>query len=196
VATAALQRQTRTIPIVFANLSDPVASGIVERLARTDPMRVLVGDGVSTLGIDLDVAAWIVIDGPTGLLIDALGPTATGGTNFWPSSYSRRTGYLYIPAAEGCGQVSVDTSAHIKGSFGGGAGGGSERITSSFTILDPGSGEIKKRVELPYPNSSGVLSTAGGIVVTALLDGSIIAFDDQTQHGPDAIAMYCLPFTA
>jgi alcohol dehydrogenase (cytochrome c) len=107
-------------------------------------------------------------------------PSVTGGSNFWPSAYSGKTGYLYIPAAEGCGQVTVDTSAHIKGRFGGGTGGGDERITSSFTILDPGSGEIRKRVELPYPNSSGVLATAGGIVVTALLDGSIIAFDDQT----------------
>lgn len=107
-------------------------------------------------------------------------PSVTGGTNFWPSSYSPKTGYLYILAAEGCGPVSVDTTAHIKGRFGGGAGGGSERITSSFTILDPGSGDIRRRVELPYPNASGVLSTAGGIVVTALLDGSIIAFDDQT----------------
>src|SRR6516162_1406258 len=33
-ATVALQRETRTIPIVFANVSDPVASGIVERLDR------------------------------------------------------------------------------------------------------------------------------------------------------------------
>src|SRR5262249_43936726 len=47
-------------------------------------------------------------------------PSVTGGTNFWPSSYSRNTGYLYIPAAEGCGQVSVDVSAHVKGRFGGG----------------------------------------------------------------------------
>jgi putative ABC transport system substrate-binding protein len=31
-ATVALQRETRTIPIVFANVSDPVASGIVPRL--------------------------------------------------------------------------------------------------------------------------------------------------------------------
>jgi putative ABC transport system substrate-binding protein len=31
-ATAALQRETRTIPIVFANVADPVASGIVARL--------------------------------------------------------------------------------------------------------------------------------------------------------------------
>ena len=33
-ATAALQRETRTIPIVFAGASDPVASGIVARLDR------------------------------------------------------------------------------------------------------------------------------------------------------------------
>jgi putative ABC transport system substrate-binding protein len=33
-ATAALQRETRTIPVVFANLNDPVASGIVARLDR------------------------------------------------------------------------------------------------------------------------------------------------------------------
>jgi putative ABC transport system substrate-binding protein len=31
-ATTAVQRETRTIPIVFANLIDPVASGIVARL--------------------------------------------------------------------------------------------------------------------------------------------------------------------
>jgi putative tryptophan/tyrosine transport system substrate-binding protein len=33
-ATVALQRETRTIPIVFANVVDPVASGIVPRLDR------------------------------------------------------------------------------------------------------------------------------------------------------------------
>jgi putative ABC transport system substrate-binding protein len=32
--TAAVQRETRTIPIVFASLGDPVASGIVARLGR------------------------------------------------------------------------------------------------------------------------------------------------------------------
>jgi putative ABC transport system substrate-binding protein len=34
VAAVALQRETRTIPIVFANLTDPVASDIVPRLNR------------------------------------------------------------------------------------------------------------------------------------------------------------------
>ena len=33
-ATVALQQQTRTIPIVFAGVADPVASGIVPRLNR------------------------------------------------------------------------------------------------------------------------------------------------------------------
>jgi putative ABC transport system substrate-binding protein len=33
-ATAAVQRETRTIPIVFTNVTDPVASGIVPRLDR------------------------------------------------------------------------------------------------------------------------------------------------------------------
>jgi putative tryptophan/tyrosine transport system substrate-binding protein len=33
-ATLALQRETRTIPVVFAGVSDPVASGIVSRLDR------------------------------------------------------------------------------------------------------------------------------------------------------------------
>jgi putative ABC transport system substrate-binding protein len=33
-ATVALQRETRTIPIVFANVSDPVATGIVPQLNR------------------------------------------------------------------------------------------------------------------------------------------------------------------
>ena len=34
LATAALQRETRTIPVVFAAVSDPVASGIVPQLNR------------------------------------------------------------------------------------------------------------------------------------------------------------------
>ena len=33
-ATVAVQRETRTIPIVFGNVADPVASGLVARLDR------------------------------------------------------------------------------------------------------------------------------------------------------------------
>ena len=47
-------------------------------------------------------------------------------------------------------------------------------------MVDPATGEVKMRKEHAYPNHSGVLTTAGGIVVTALLDGTIVAYDDQT----------------
>jgi alcohol dehydrogenase (cytochrome c) len=107
-------------------------------------------------------------------------PNIAGGTNFWPVSYSRRTGDLYIPAYEGCGKVTVDTSAHVKGKFNGGAPGADGLITSSVTMLDPVTGAIKKRAEFPYPNSSGMLSTAGGLVFTGMLDGTFLALDDQT----------------
>jgi len=42
------------------------------------------------------------------------------------------------------------------------------------------SGEIKKTVHLRYPNYSGTLATAGGLVFLGLLDGTVAAFDDTT----------------
>jgi len=107
-------------------------------------------------------------------------PQISGGTNYWPASYSRRTHHLYIPANEGCSTITTDKAAHVKGNFWGGVTGGNVPLTSAITMLDPASGTVKKRAELPYPNYSGVLSTAGGVVFTALLDGTILAFDDQT----------------
>ena len=44
-------------------------------------------------------------------------PTIAGGTNFWPSSFSRRTGMLYFSTQEGCSQLTPDTSAHVIGRF-------------------------------------------------------------------------------
>jgi len=109
-------------------------------------------------------------------------PTRPADTNFWPPSYSRKTGMIYIPANEGCSKITPDTSAHVKGKFSGGTFNEDGRITSAISAFDPNTGEIKGRAELPYPNASGVLSTAGGIVVTAMLDGTIVAFDDQTMQ--------------
>ena len=50
-------------------------------------------------------------------------PNIAGGTNFWPSSYSRATGLLYVPVQEGCSRITTDTSAHVIGRITGGAGG-------------------------------------------------------------------------
>jgi putative ABC transport system substrate-binding protein len=48
--TAALQRETRTIPIVFVNVGDPVASGIVARLDRPNGNSTGFGILEATLG--------------------------------------------------------------------------------------------------------------------------------------------------
>ena len=49
-ATAALQRETRTIPIVFAILADPVATGIVARLDRPSGNITGFGNWEASLG--------------------------------------------------------------------------------------------------------------------------------------------------
>jgi alcohol dehydrogenase (cytochrome c) len=106
-------------------------------------------------------------------------PDNAGGTNYWPASYSRRSGMVYIPELEGCADITPDYSAHVKGKFAGGSYVNPGRITSGIVMLDPVTSVVKKRLDLPYPNFAGVLSTAGGIVVTALLDGTVIALDDE-----------------
>jgi alcohol dehydrogenase (cytochrome c) len=107
-------------------------------------------------------------------------PDVHGGTNFWPPSYSPKTQLLYIAGNEGCANVNPDPTAHVRGKFGGGGYVNEARITSGLTVIDPTTGETKMRKDLPYANHSGVLTTAGGIVVTALVDGTIMAYDDQT----------------
>jgi putative tryptophan/tyrosine transport system substrate-binding protein len=49
-ATVALQRETRTIPIVFANVADPVASAIVARLDRPSGNITGFGTNEASLG--------------------------------------------------------------------------------------------------------------------------------------------------
>jgi alcohol dehydrogenase (cytochrome c) len=108
-------------------------------------------------------------------------PDTAGGTNYWPASYSQKTKLIYIPALESCSSVTPDFAMHVKGNFAGGTTGGSPGPnSSSIAALDPATGEVKLRKTFGYPNFAGVLSTAGGIVVTALLDGTIVALDDQT----------------
>jgi alcohol dehydrogenase (cytochrome c) len=107
-------------------------------------------------------------------------PDVHGGTNFWPPSYSFKTRLLYIGGNEGCANIVPDSTAHVRGKFGGGGYVNEARITGSLAVVDPASGELKARKDLPYGNHAGVLTTAGGIVVTAMLDGTIVAYDDQT----------------
>ena len=109
-------------------------------------------------------------------------PDTAGGNNYWPATYSPRTKLIYIPGNEGCATVAPDYASHVRGNFAGGTTTDAGRITSSVVAVDPATSEVKFRKELPYPNFAGALSTGGGLVVTALLDGTIVALDDQTME--------------
>lgn len=105
-------------------------------------------------------------------------PDVHGGTNFWPPSYSEKTRLMYVAGNEGCADITPDGAAHVRGKFGGGGYANRERINSGLTALDPATGEIRKRLDFDFPDLSGVLTTKGGLVVTALLDGTIAVYDD------------------
>jgi alcohol dehydrogenase (cytochrome c) len=111
-------------------------------------------------------------------------PNRTGGNNYFPSSYSPKTQLLYIPAMTACEFVTNNTElvARELGWFKR-TGGGFKldgRYESNLTAVDPLTLEIKKNLHLAYPNYSGALSTAGGLVFVGLLDGSVAAYDDST----------------
>jgi alcohol dehydrogenase (cytochrome c) len=108
-------------------------------------------------------------------------PSPSGGNNYWPSSYSPDTKLLYIPAVTACVSVAIDREKHNKErGWNGGLSRTDERYESNLTAVDPTTGEIKKNVHLRYPNYSGTLATAGGLVFLGLLDGTVAAFDDTS----------------
>jgi alcohol dehydrogenase (cytochrome c) len=108
-------------------------------------------------------------------------PSMGGGNNFYPSSYSPKTGLMYIPSMSSCNQVTLDTSLSNKaGDWKGASFKHIERNESDIIVADPLTGEIKKKVHIPYVNNSGVLATAGGVIFTAYTDGTFAAYDDTT----------------
>jgi alcohol dehydrogenase (cytochrome c) len=108
-------------------------------------------------------------------------PSQAGGNNYWPSSYSPLTKLMYIPALTACVNISIDHEKHnAQRGWNGGLSQTDERFESNLTAIDPVTGEVRKSVHLRYPNYSGTLATAGGLVFLGLLDGTIAAYDDTT----------------
>jgi alcohol dehydrogenase (cytochrome c) len=107
-------------------------------------------------------------------------PALTGGNNYFPPSYSRRTGLLYIPSYTMCNDMTLDQESIKKGIYFSRAMKFTERNESDMVMADPLTGEVKKRAHSIYPNGSGTLTTSGGLVFTAFMDGSLVAYDDTT----------------
>jgi alcohol dehydrogenase (cytochrome c) len=107
-------------------------------------------------------------------------PSWLGGNNYWSASYSRKTRLVYIPSASSCNEAELDPNAgrNANGSMLGGASRYTERNESDIVVVDPFTGEVKKKIHKPYTNQSAALTTAGGLLFTGLTDGSFGAYDD------------------
>jgi alcohol dehydrogenase (cytochrome c) len=109
-------------------------------------------------------------------------PSWIGGNNYWSASYSRKTKLLYIPSASSCNEATLDPDMgrSATGSIPGGVAKYLERAESDMIVVDPFTGDVKKRIRKPYPNRSAALTTAGGLLFTGLVDGSFAAYDDTS----------------
>src|SRR5436190_21693557 len=97
-------------------------------------------------------------------------PSQADGNNYFPTSYNQRTKLIYIPALTACVDIAIDREKHNKEKgWNGGLSTTTERWESNLTSVDPLTGEVKKSIHLKYPNYSGTLSTAGGLVFIGLL---------------------------
>jgi alcohol dehydrogenase (cytochrome c) len=113
---------------------------------------------------------------PTKLLC----PSLSGGNNYFPPSYSKRTKLMYIASYSHCNESTLDEQAIKQGVYFSRISKQTERNQSDIVVSDPLTGEVKKRVRSIWPNVSGMLTTAGGLVFTGYADGSLVAYDDTT----------------
>jgi len=113
-------------------------------------------------------------------------PDLTGGTNFWPPSFDPATGIFFVNARESCMTYYAWNQEYIPGQrFTGGAG---ERIRDdpdmplygALRALDPATGDRLWEFRFPEPSTSGVLTTASGLLFSGDIDGNLLALDSRS----------------
>lgn len=114
-------------------------------------------------------------------------PSSTGGKEFVPSSFSPRTGYLYIPAHNTCMNYEALQASYISGTpylgaavkmFPGPGGYQGELIAWDVRNAKP----VWSVKEPLFPVYSGVLSTAGDVVFYGTMDGWFKAVDARNGN--------------
>ncbi len=119
-------------------------------------------------------------------------PHAQGGVNFWPVAYNPRLHRAYGTSLEACsitvlqGQSTIGPKSTRSYKHGSGelylAGGyvaeGVPR--GALVAVDIDSGKVVEKKMFEYPNYSGLLATAGNLLFTGHMDGSVAAYDAST----------------
>ena len=112
-------------------------------------------------------------------------PSATGGKNWEPMSFSPKTGLVYVNSINvgwDYEPLPVEQVANLKA---GQPFQGVKRdpvfenpnVRGALKAIEPVSGKVKWEVPGKSPNISGTLVTGGGIVFTGKLTGEFVAYD-------------------
>jgi alcohol dehydrogenase (cytochrome c) len=107
-------------------------------------------------------------------------PDLQGAVSFFPTSYNPSKHIAYGAGIDGCMQLKVDETRMGGPFWNGGIATRNNRMGGHISAIDMTTGKVKVIRPLDYPVYSGVLATAGGLVFTATLDGTITAFDDES----------------
>jgi len=111
-------------------------------------------------------------------------PSFLGGKNQMPMAYSQNTGLFYVPSNEWGMDIHNEPVAYKKGAAYLGAGFTIHTVfddhIGSLKAIDPADGSVKWEYKNRAPLWGGVLTTAGGLVVTGTPEGYLKVFDDKT----------------
>ena len=115
-------------------------------------------------------------------------PSILGGLRWQPPSYNPTKQVAYAAGMEGCSDIEVQPVAPL-GPQGGNPKGVNQtfiggvqvsKTTGSIVAMNVNTNQVVSKVQIPYENLSGALATAGGLVFTGNLDGSVVAYNDDT----------------
>ena len=109
-------------------------------------------------------------------------PDVTGATNFWPPSYDPAQRLFFVNAREVCATFYAWAQEYVPGErFTGGAAqrerGRDARVYGALRALDPTTGERRWEFEYISPSTSGLLSTASGLIFSGDAEGNFLAID-------------------
>lgn len=110
-------------------------------------------------------------------------PSINGATNWMSPSYSPQTGLLYVAVRNECQTFFSQPQPYEEGHlFWGGVlrKNTDEKDRGALRALDPLTGEVKWEFQYYSAPWAGTLSTAGGLVFSADMEGYLMAFDART----------------
>ena len=107
-------------------------------------------------------------------------PTWHGGLAHQPPAYNPVKRIVYSVGTEGCYTQTGGTGIDPRTGGMAGRAFNSDLYYGGITAVDVTTNKVLAKVSVPEEIRSGVLATAGGLIFTALTEGDLVAYNDDT----------------